>query len=75
MNRTVQDLVRALSGLLIFIALVTAWWLDWRGFWHGVAAAAQVWWLWSIRPHGANSVNHMTSGNENNNEKGRGDGY
>ena len=55
MNRTVQDLVRALRGPLIFVALIAAWWLDWRGFWHGVAATAQVWWLWSIRPRGANA--------------------
>jgi small-conductance mechanosensitive channel len=55
MNRTVQDLVRALRGPLVFVALIAAWWLDWRGFWHGVAATAQVWWLWSIRPRGANA--------------------
>lgn len=57
MNRTVQDLVRALSTPLIFGAFVVAWWMDWRGFWHGVATTTLVWRLWNTRPRCANTRN------------------
>ena len=42
--------VRAIMGPLVFAFLLLAWWFDHRGFLHGMAFIAQVWWLWSIRP-------------------------
>ena len=42
--------VRAIMGPLVLAFLLLAWWFDYRGFLHGMAFMAQVWWLWSIRP-------------------------
>jgi len=54
----VKALVRAAMGPLVLAFLLAAWWFDHRGFLHGMAFMAQVWWLWSIRPrHSANARN------------------
>ena len=42
--------VRAVTGTLVFAFLLLALWFDHRGFLHGMAFMAQIWWLWSIRP-------------------------
>ena len=43
-------------GPLVFAFLLLAWWFDHRGFLHGMAVMAQVWWLWSIRPRRSANV-------------------
>lgn len=45
-----KALVRAMIGPLVFSLLLLAWWFNYRGFLHGMAFMAQIWWLWSIRP-------------------------
>jgi len=33
-------------GLVTVIAMVMlAWWLDWRGYWHGACMMLSIWWL------------------------------
>ena len=57
--------VRAIMGPLVLAFLLLAWWFDHRGFLHGMAFMAQVWWLWSIRPRrSANAEAHGRRGSD-----------
>ena len=59
--------VRAIMGPLVLAFLLLAWWFDHRGFLHGMAFMAQVWWLWSIRPRRSanNGVTGVTTAGRN----------
>lgn len=41
---------RQLTGLCVAVFLALAWWFNHRGFLHGFAACASLWYVWSIRP-------------------------
>jgi hypothetical protein len=62
--------VRAIMGPLVLAFLLLAWWFDYRGFLHGMAFMAQVWWLWSIRPRrSANARNQGLAPQEKTDDK------
>jgi len=48
----------AIMGPLLFAVMLLAAWFDHRGFLHGMAIMAQVWWLWSIRPRRTTDARH-----------------
>jgi len=45
---TARDAIRCIRFPGVYAALLTAWILDWRGFWHGAASMATVWLMWAI---------------------------